>query len=64
MNKNQQKFDYGRARSALNNRLGGWQRKHNRTQRSYDDRRNLDAAILGVHGKQNTTRRHSRSKKG
>jgi hypothetical protein len=61
-----QNFDYRRTRPALSNRLGGWQdwpRKHSRTRRSYDDRRNLDAAILGVHDKQGTTRRHSRSKK-
>jgi ribonuclease HI len=63
INKNQQKFDYGRARSTLNSRLGGWQRKHIITRRSYDDRRNLDAAILGLYDKQSTTRRHSRSKK-
>jgi hypothetical protein len=55
-------------RSIKNNktRLGGWQawhRKHIRTRRSHDDRRNLDATIPGVHEKQSTTRRHSRSKK-
>jgi hypothetical protein len=30
---------------------------------SHDDRGNLDATILGVYGKQNTTRRYSTSKK-
>jgi ribonuclease HI len=48
------------------NRLGGWQarnRKHNRTRGSHDDQRNLDAAILGVYDKQNTTQRYSQSKK-
>jgi ribonuclease HI len=41
----------------------GWKSKHDRTRRSHDDRRNLDAAIFGIHDKQSTTRRHSRSKK-
>jgi hypothetical protein len=66
INKEQQNFDYRRASPALSNRLGGWQawpRRHNRTRRSYDDRRNLDAAIPGIHDKQGTTRRYSRSKK-
>jgi ribonuclease HI len=66
INKEQQNFDYRRTRPAPSNRLGGWQawpRKHSRTRRSYDDRRNLDAAIPGIHSKQGTTRRHSRSKK-
>jgi ribonuclease HI len=40
-----------------------WPKKHSRTRRSYDDRRNLDAAILGIYDKQDTTRRYSRSKK-
>jgi hypothetical protein len=39
------------------------QKKRSRTRRSYDDRRNLDAAILGIHDKQDTTQRYSRSKK-
>jgi hypothetical protein len=30
---------------------GAGKRKHSRTRRSYDDRRNLGAAILGIHGK-------------
>jgi hypothetical protein len=42
---------------------GGWKSKCSRTRRSYDDRRNLDAAISGIHDKQNATRRHGRSKK-
>jgi ribonuclease HI len=37
INKKQQNFGYRRAKSALNNGPGGWQRKHNRTRRSYDD---------------------------
>jgi hypothetical protein len=66
INKEQQNFDYRRASPAPSNRLGGWQawlRRHNRTRRSYDDRRNLDAAIPGIHHKQGTTRRYNRSKK-
>jgi hypothetical protein len=65
INKKQQNLDYRRTSSTPSNRLGGWQawpRKHDRTRRSYDDRRNLDAAIFGIHDKQVTTRRHSRSK--
>jgi hypothetical protein len=34
-----------------------------RTRGSYDDRRNLDVAILGIHDKQSTTQRHSGGKK-
>jgi hypothetical protein len=49
INKEQQNFDYKRASTEPSNRLGG--RKHSRTQRSYDDGRNLDAAIFGVHDK-------------
>jgi ribonuclease HI len=66
INKEQQNFDYRRTRPAPSNRVRGWQawpRKHSRTRRSYDDRRNLDAAIPGIHNKQGTTQRHSRSKK-
>jgi hypothetical protein len=54
INKEQQNFDYRRTSPTPNNRLGGWQawpRKHSRTRRSHDDRRNLDAAILGTHDK-------------
>jgi hypothetical protein len=43
-----------RIRPAPSNRLEGWQarhRKHNRSRGSYDDQRNLDAAILGIHDK-------------
>jgi hypothetical protein len=36
-----------------------WRRKHSRTRGSYDGRRNLDAAILGIHDKQSTSRRYS-----
>jgi hypothetical protein len=63
INKEQQNLDYRRTRSAPSNRLGGWKSKSSRTRRSYDDRRNLDAAISGVHDKQNAIRRHGRSKK-
>jgi hypothetical protein len=59
INKKQQNLDY----RGTNNRLGGWKNKCSRTRRSHDDRRNLDATIYGVHGKQKTTRRHGRSKK-
>jgi ribonuclease HI len=58
----EQNFDYRGTRSAPSNRLGGWKNKHSRTRRSHDDRKNLDAAISGIHDKQSTTRRHSRSK--
>jgi hypothetical protein len=61
INKKQQSFDYRGTRLAPSNRLGGWKNKHNRTRGSHDDRRNLDAAISGIHDKQNTTRRHSKS---
>jgi hypothetical protein len=43
---------------ASDDRLEGWQarnRKHSRTRGSHDDRRYLDAAILGVHDEQDTT---------
>jgi hypothetical protein len=63
INKEQQSFDYRRISPASSNRLGGWQQRHSGTRRSYDDRRNLDATILGLYGKQNTTRRYSTSKK-
>jgi hypothetical protein len=63
INKEQQNLDYRATRSAPSNRLGGWKSKYSRTIRSYDDIRNLDAAISGVHDKQNTTRIHDRSKK-
>jgi hypothetical protein len=63
INKKQQNLDYRRTRSALSSRLRGWKSKYSRNRRSYDDRRNLDAAISGVHDKQNATRRHGRSKK-
>jgi hypothetical protein len=66
INKESQNFDYRRTNQAPRNRLGGWQawpKEHSRTKRSYDDRRNLDVAILGIHDKQDTTRRYSRSKK-
>jgi hypothetical protein len=51
--------------------LGGNHRKINkelqnldyRNRRSYDNRRKLDAAISGIHDKQNATQRHGRSKK-
>jgi hypothetical protein len=59
INKEQQNLDYGGA----TDRLGGWKNKCSRTRRSYDGRRNLDAAISGIHDKQNTTRRHGRSQK-
>jgi hypothetical protein len=62
ISKKQQNFDYRGTRPAPSNRLGGWKNKHNRARRSHDDRRNLDAAISGIHDKQNTTRRHGRSK--
>jgi hypothetical protein len=62
INKEQQNLDYRGTRLAPSNRLGGWKSKCSRTRRSYDDRRNLDAAISGVHDKQNATRRHDRSK--
>jgi hypothetical protein len=64
--KNNKTSTIKRTRTAPSNRLRGWKtwpRKHSRTGRSYDDRRNLDAAIFGVHDKQGTTRRHSRSEK-
>jgi hypothetical protein len=63
INKEQQNLDYRRTRSAPSNRLEGWKSKYSRNRRSYDDRRNLDAAISGIHDKQNATRRHGRSKK-
>jgi hypothetical protein len=63
INKEQQNLNYRSIRSAPSNRLGGWKSKCSRNRRSDDDRRNLDAAISGVHDKQNTTRRHDRSKK-
>jgi hypothetical protein len=59
INKEQQNLDYGGA----TDRLGGWKSKCSRTRRSHDDRRNLDAAISGIHDKQNTTGRHGRSQK-
>jgi hypothetical protein len=58
INKEQQNFDYRRTSPVPSNRFGGWQawpRKHGRTRRSYDDQRNLDAAIFGIHDKQLTT---------
>jgi ribonuclease HI len=58
-----QNFDYRGTRPAPSNRFGGWKNQHSRTRRNHDDRRNMDAAISGIHDKQNTTRRHSRSKK-
>jgi hypothetical protein len=48
INKEQQNFDYRGTWLAPSNRLGGWKSKHSRTRGSHDDRRNLDAAILGV----------------
>jgi hypothetical protein len=62
INKKQQNFDYRGTRPTPSNRLGGWKNKHSRTKRSHDDRRDLDAVIPGIHDKQNTTRRYSRSK--
>jgi hypothetical protein len=65
INKEQQNFDYRRTSPAPHYWLGGWQawpKKHSRTRRIHDDQRNLDAAILGAHDKQDTTRRYSRSK--
>jgi hypothetical protein len=59
INKEQQNLDYGGA----TDRLGGWKSKCSRTIRSHDDRRNLDAAISGIHNKQNTIERHGRSQK-
>jgi hypothetical protein len=59
INKEQQNLDYGRA----TDRLGGWKSKYSKTRRSYDDRRNLDAAISGIHDKQNITGRHGKSQK-
>jgi hypothetical protein len=59
INKKQQNLDYGGA----NDKLGDWKNKCRRTRRSHDDRRNLDTAVSGIHDKQNTTRRHGRSKK-
>jgi hypothetical protein len=55
INKKQQSFNYIGTRLAPSNRLRGWKNKHSRTRRSHDDRRNLDAAIPGIHDKQNTT---------
>jgi hypothetical protein len=55
INKNKQNFNYRGIRPAPSNRLGGCKNKHSRTRRSHDDRRNLDAAISGIHDKQNTT---------
>jgi ribonuclease HI len=63
INKEQQNFGYRGTRPAPSNRLGGWKSKHIRTRRSHDDQRNLDAAVLGIHDKQSTTRRHSRGEK-
>jgi hypothetical protein len=63
INKEQQNLNYKRTRSAPSNMIGGWKSKCSRTKRSYDDRRNLDAAISGVHDKQNATQRYGRSKK-
>jgi hypothetical protein len=63
INKKQQNYDYRGTRLAPSNRPGGWKSNHSRTRRSHDDRRNLDAAISDVHDKQNTTRRHGKSKK-
>jgi hypothetical protein len=51
INKKQQNFDYRGTRPAPSNRLGGWKNKHSKTRRSLDDRRNLDAAISGIHDK-------------
>jgi hypothetical protein len=59
INKEQQNLDYG----GVTDRLGGWKNKCSRTRRIHDHRRNLDAAISGIHDKQNTTRRHGRSQK-
>jgi hypothetical protein len=63
INKEQQNFGYRGTRPAPSNWLRGWKSKHNKTRRSHDDRRNLDAAIFGIHDKQSTTRRHGRSEK-
>jgi hypothetical protein len=63
INKEQQNLDYRRTRSTPSNRLGGWKGKYSRNRRSYDDRRNLDAAISVIHDKQNAARRYGRSKK-
>jgi hypothetical protein len=57
------KTSYRRARSTPSNRPGGWKGKYSSNRRSYDDRRNLDAAISGIHDKQNTAQRYGRSKK-
>jgi hypothetical protein len=65
INKEQQNFNYRRIRPTPSNRLGGWQswpKKHSRTRRSYDDGRNVDAAILVTYDKQDITQRYSRSK--
>jgi hypothetical protein len=51
INKEQQNFDCRGTRPAPSNRLGGWKNKHSRTRRNYDDLRNLDAAISGIHDK-------------
>jgi hypothetical protein len=51
VNKKQQNFDYRGTSPAPSNRLGGWHQRHNGTQRSYDDRINLDATIPGLHDK-------------
>jgi hypothetical protein len=46
-----------KSKPAHNNRLGGWQawyRRHSRTIGSYDDQRNLDAAVPSIYEKQDT----------
>jgi hypothetical protein len=51
VNKKQQEFDSRGTKSAFDNRLGGWQarnKEHSRIRGSHDDRRNLDAEILGI----------------
>jgi ribonuclease HI len=63
INKKQQNFDYRGTRPTPSNMIWGWKSKHSRISISHDDRRNLDAAISGIHNKQNATRRHGRSKK-